>query len=142
MSEEKYGHYYKDVSKIHSIDVYMVCELFNIEDHSGSTQHAIKKLLCSGQRGVKGELKDLQEAVDTLNRRIAMLKGVGRESNEGHAFRFEPVWANTPHTRTSPLKKTLEDAYDEPDNDFDIRDAIKGQEQHLNLQNNDDDYWE
>lgn len=70
--ERKHGHYYKDVSKLISIDVYKVCELFEINDTSGAKQHAIKKLLCSGKRGVKDERKDIQEAIDTLIRYLEL----------------------------------------------------------------------
>ena len=56
-----------------TMDVYRLCERFEINDPSGATQHAIKKLVCAGQRGSKGLLQDLQEAVDTINRRIEMI---------------------------------------------------------------------
>lgn len=69
----KHSHYFKDVSLLNSVDVYRVCALFEVDDPSGATQHAIKKLLCSGKRGVKDVRQDLQEAVDTLVRRIAMI---------------------------------------------------------------------
>jgi len=75
----KHEHYYKDVSQLTEIDVYRVCDLFKVDDPSGATQHAIKKLLLPGGRGAKGKDKDLQEAVDTLVRRIAMEK----EGKEG-----------------------------------------------------------
>jgi len=71
----KHSHYHKDVSKLDTVDVYQVCELFNVDDPSGATQHALKKLLCLGRRGVKDNLQDLIEARDTLDRRIKMLGG-------------------------------------------------------------------
>lgn len=70
--ERKHNHYHKDVSNLTTVDVYKVCELFEVEDKSGALQHAIKKLLCSGSRGVKGKRQDVQEAVDTLNRYLEM----------------------------------------------------------------------
>lgn len=71
----KHGHYFKDVSQLTTVDVYRVCALFGVNDPSGATHHAIKKLLLPGQRGAgKDAIKDLQEAVDTLNRRLEMLK--------------------------------------------------------------------
>lgn len=71
----KHGHYFKDVSQLTTVDVYRVCALFGVNDPSGATHHAIKKLLLPGQRGAgKDAVKDLQEAVDTLNRRLEMLK--------------------------------------------------------------------
>lgn len=65
-------HYFKDVSQINEIDVYRVCELFGVDDPSGATQHAVKKILCAGQRGAKDRAKDYQEAIDTLTRRVEM----------------------------------------------------------------------
>ena len=70
----KHSHYHKDVSKLETIDVYKVCELFDVDDKSGAIHHAVKKLLCSGYRGVKDKRQDVQEAVDTLNRWLEMNK--------------------------------------------------------------------
>lgn len=67
----KYPHYHKDVSHLQSIDVYRVLELYGVTDNT--IGHAIKKLLCAGQRGAKDAEKDIREAVDTLNRRLQML---------------------------------------------------------------------
>lgn len=69
----KHAHYFKDVSKLTEIDIYAVCQLFGVNDPSGATQHAVKKLLMSGQRGVKDARRDLQEAADTLNRKLQMM---------------------------------------------------------------------
>jgi hypothetical protein len=69
----KHSHYHKDVSGLDTVDVYRLCALFGVDDSSGATQHAIKKLLCSGKRGVKTVRQDLQEAADTINRRIQMI---------------------------------------------------------------------
>lgn len=64
----EHGHYFKDVRGLNTIDVYKVCELFGIDDPSGAIQHAIKKLLVAGGRGVKDREKDIKEAIDTLVR--------------------------------------------------------------------------
>lgn len=64
--ESKHSHYKKDVSQYEIVDVYRVLELFNVTNPC--LQHAIKKLLCAGERGVKDTEKDIQEAIDTLNR--------------------------------------------------------------------------
>lgn len=69
----KHSHYFKDVSKLGEIDVYRVCDLFQINDPSGATQHALKKILLPGLRGGKCTRQDMQEAIDTLTRRIQML---------------------------------------------------------------------
>ena len=66
MSEQNHSHYFKDVSNLKFIDVYRVLLLFGVTDPC--LQHATKKLLCAGNRGVKDELKDVQEAIASLTR--------------------------------------------------------------------------
>ncbi len=70
LPQEKHSHYFKDVSKLSTIDVYRVLELFGVTDPC--VQHAVKKLLVAGGRGVKNMDKDIQEAIDTLQRWQAM----------------------------------------------------------------------
>lgn len=68
---KSHSHYFKDVSKLKTIDVYRVLELFGVTDQA--LGHAIKKLLVAGGRGAgKSIEKDIQEAVDTLLRRLEM----------------------------------------------------------------------
>lgn len=68
----KHSHYHKDVSHLKTIDVYRTLELFGVTDQA--LGHAIKKLMCAGQRGAgKTFEQDVREAVDTLNRRLQML---------------------------------------------------------------------
>ena len=71
---DKHNHYKKDTTHLTMVDVYRVCDLFCINDPSGATQHAIKKLLLPGKRGVKGMEQDIREAIDTLERRLEMLE--------------------------------------------------------------------
>lgn len=66
MSERKHSHYFKDVSRLASIDVYRVLSLWNVTDPC--LQHAVKKLLCAGQRGGKSAEKDVREAIDSCLR--------------------------------------------------------------------------
>lgn len=67
----KHNHYFKDVSNLKEIDVYRVLQLFQVDDQA--LGHAIKKLLCAGQRGAgKDHRQDIQEAIDTLQRRLEM----------------------------------------------------------------------
>ena len=73
----KHGHYFKDVSQLDFIDVYAVLKLFGVTDPC--LQHAIKKLLCAGQRGVKDQAKDINEAKDTLERCLELL-GIGGDN--------------------------------------------------------------
>ena len=75
MSENNYPHYYKDVSHLKNVDVYRVLALFNVVDPC--LQHAIKKLLCAGNRGDKNDIKDITEARDSLNRHLEMLNEDG-----------------------------------------------------------------
>lgn len=63
---QNHDHYFKDVSGLKHIDVYRVLILFGVTDPC--LQHATKKLLCAGNRGVKDELKDVQEAIASLTR--------------------------------------------------------------------------
>jgi hypothetical protein len=66
---QRYPKYYKSVKGLEEIDVYIVHQLFNIEDPSGCIQHASKKLLLSGVRtGGKSKIEDIKEARDTLTR--------------------------------------------------------------------------
>lgn len=72
--QPKHSHYHKDVSDYDTIDIYVICDLY-VNDNSGCIQHAVKKLLCCGNRGVKNNVKDLQEAIDTIQRKIEILQG-------------------------------------------------------------------
>ena len=67
----KYPHYFKSVSHLETVDVYRVLSLFQVNDPC--IQHAIKKLLCAGDRGDKSMIKDITEARDSLNRHLEML---------------------------------------------------------------------
>jgi hypothetical protein len=67
-----YNHYYKNTQFLDFIDVYRVLDLFKVTDPC--SQHAIKKLLCAGDRGAKDYKKDITEARDTLNRQLEMME--------------------------------------------------------------------
>lgn len=69
MAHDKYK---KDISNLETsfIDVYRVLTLFNVTDPC--IQHAVKKLLCAGGRGVKDKEQDIHEARDSMNRWIEM----------------------------------------------------------------------
>ena len=66
----EFNHYQKSVEHLKWIDVYRVLVLFGVTNPC--LQHAIKKLLCAGQRGVKDERKDIEEAVSSLVRCLEM----------------------------------------------------------------------
>ena len=62
----KYPHYHKNVAHLKYVDVYRVLILFGVTDPC--LQHAIKKLLCAGNRGAKDKTQDVQEAISSLLR--------------------------------------------------------------------------
>ncbi len=66
----EYSHYQKSVEHLKWIDVYRVLVLFGVTNPC--LQHAIKKLLCAGQRGVKDQKQDVQEAIASLLRYLEM----------------------------------------------------------------------
>lgn len=73
--ERKHNHYFKHCPYDY-VDVYRVLDLFEVTD--SCLHHAIKKLLVAGGRGVKDVNKDIQEAIDTLTRKLEM----GKEESE------------------------------------------------------------
>lgn len=77
--KRKHGHYFKDVSFLKDMDIYALCKVFGVKDDSGAKHHAIKKIVCSGNRGAKDEIQDIQEAIDTLVRFIDL-----KHEFEGH----------------------------------------------------------
>lgn len=64
-SNAKYPHYFRYVGHLHKIDIYRVCSLWNV---NGPREHAVKKILCSGNRGNKDFIRDIDEAIDSLVR--------------------------------------------------------------------------
>ena len=54
------------------VDVYRVLDAFKVLDPC--LQHLIKKALCSGLRGHKDKLEDLQDIVDSANEALEMYK--------------------------------------------------------------------
>lgn len=49
-----------------TIDVYRVLDAFGVYDPA--TQHAVKKMLCTGLRGHKDYLTDLNDSIDSLQK--------------------------------------------------------------------------
>ena len=66
----EFKHYQKSVKHLNWIDVYRVLVLFGVTNPC--VQHAIKKLLCAGQRGIKDQKQDVQEAIASLVRYLEM----------------------------------------------------------------------
>lgn len=97
--KKKHSHYFKDVSNLTHIDVYRVCDLFNVTDPC--LQHAVKKLLVAGGRGAgKNIQQDVQEAIDTLNRWIEM-------QNENEAKQQPPILTKQPNPLINQDKKLV-----------------------------------
>lgn len=65
---EKYPHYYKDVTHLSAVDVYLMLHLFPLNDDSTCLGHAVKKIMVPGGRGAKGRQQDIEEAIDSLKR--------------------------------------------------------------------------
>lgn len=66
-----HSHYFKDVTHLKTIDVYRVIDLFEVKHPA--VQHALKKLLVTGNRGAGKDFeRDLREAIDSLNRALEM----------------------------------------------------------------------
>jgi hypothetical protein len=63
----RHNHYFKDVSHLTEVDVYRVLALFSVTDPC--IQHAVKKMLVAGGRGAGKDItRDVQEAIDSLQR--------------------------------------------------------------------------
>ena len=65
-SKPKHSHYFKNVSHLEWVDAYRVADLFGVTDPC--IQHALKKLLVTGNRGYKDVATDVQDVIDTLER--------------------------------------------------------------------------
>lgn len=66
-SLRKHRHYFKNVKHLTEVDVYRVLRLYGVTDQA--IGHAIKKLLVAGGRGGGKDItRDINEAIDTLQR--------------------------------------------------------------------------
>jgi hypothetical protein len=61
---------YQVICKEITIDVYDVLKAFNVQNPA--IQHAIKKLLKGGERGVKSKVQDYTEAIESITRAIEL----------------------------------------------------------------------
>lgn len=68
--KQKHSHYFVDVSKYNTIDIYRITELYEC---SQMAAHITKKALCSGARGHKDLTTDIKEIIDTTNRWLEMI---------------------------------------------------------------------
>lgn len=79
-------------SRFVTVDVYCVLEAF--PSPNGAVAHAVKKVLCPGLRGGKSQVQDLQEAIDSLQRGIAIIK----QQEELHAKEEEESGEEVNHS--------------------------------------------
>lgn len=69
--EEKHSHYKKDVSHLNVIDPYRIADLYDLHP---CADHIMKKSLCTGNRGHKDTLRDIQDIIDTAERWKQMIE--------------------------------------------------------------------
>ena len=69
--QQKHQHYKKDVKHLDYIDVYRIIELYEL--HDPCFQHALKKILVPGERGHKDLTKDINDIIDTMQRKLEMI---------------------------------------------------------------------
>ena len=67
----KHAHYKKDVKHLDYIDVYRIIDLYEL--HDPCFQHALKKILVPGARGHKDLTKDINDIIDTMQRKLEMI---------------------------------------------------------------------
>lgn len=73
--KQKHSHYFVDVSRYNTIDIYRITELYGC---SQMAAHITKKALCSGDRGHKDLTTDIKEIIDTANRWLEMIAEDGK----------------------------------------------------------------
>jgi hypothetical protein len=123
-SPKKHNHYFKDVRHIDYVDVYMVCALFGVTD--AAIAHAIKKQLVAGGRGAGKDFeKDIQEAIDSLNRCLAIRQEQNKEDGVfNKASASELTHTNTkvyPHVvdESISVKAAIDDQLKKMADDYD-----------------------
>jgi len=62
--------YQREIKKGTFVDVYDVLKAFNVT--CPAMQHAIKKCLAPGKRGVKDSIQDKEEAIQSIKRSIEL----------------------------------------------------------------------
>ena len=75
-SKPKHSHYKKDVSHLNVIDPYRIADLYDLHP---CADHIAKKALCTGKRGHKDLLRDIQDIIDTAERWKEMIEEDNRE---------------------------------------------------------------
>lgn len=69
--QQKYPHYHVEIPQ-RRVDFYRVMDDFQVQ--YAAAQHAIKKLMFLGRRGIKDQIQDATEARDSCTRLLEMLQ--------------------------------------------------------------------
>lgn len=79
----KYNRVIKDkyTGQAITVDVYSVLKAFGVTCQAAG--HGIKKVLCPGQRGHKGLIKDMEEGIKSLQRSLDDLREDLEDLNNG-----------------------------------------------------------
>lgn len=117
MKISKYTRYidYVDASgKSHKvpIDVYSVLKAFDVR--CPATQHAAKKVLCTGIRGHKDALTDLNEAIASIERAIELNLAEGDHSEPSRNTRHSRVSRKVGGVARVPKKPAARKVQDRP----------------------------
>ena len=67
----KFPHYFAKVPNFTHLDIYMVSEMFQLNSYQ---HHCLKKIIATGKRGSKDQVKDLQEVIATVEAWIEVIK--------------------------------------------------------------------
>lgn len=82
-NEEKkeFPHYYKSIEHLAEdgyMDVYDVLDIFEV--NNPAIAHAVKKMLVTGKRGHKDEVRDIKDAISTLNRALTLVQNKAKNN--------------------------------------------------------------
>lgn len=66
--------YHREIKPGVWVDIYDVLNAFDPDNRNAADDHAIKKMLLPGKRGVKDGRKDREEAIKSLVRSLDLLK--------------------------------------------------------------------
>ncbi len=66
-----HSHYYRNTEHLNQIDIYRIIDLYQV--NHPCLQHALKKIICAGERGSKSFETDVREAVKSLDRALQMI---------------------------------------------------------------------
>lgn len=98
----EYPHYFKALPPgCTHVDVYRVLDLFGVVDPP--IQHAVKKLLCAGERGSKTMPQDIAEAIATLQRWQQMRLEEATPVTDFNLYTSPDVWTSKP----APAAQTM-----------------------------------